>query len=117
MVGDVGASYLLLIADMPHAKRVAFQKDWMAGKIKVLCCTISFGLGVDKSDIRYVIHHTMPSSLEAYYQQTGRAVSEFFQKSNFRDVMENHRDAFSFLGKPILYELGRFRLEMKSKFM
>ena len=47
---------------------------WMQNKYSVLCTTIAFGLGIDKPDIRYILHHTMPASMEAYYQQTGRAV-------------------------------------------
>ena len=58
---------------MDMADRASTQEAWTSGRIPVLCTTVAFGLGIDKSDVRFVIHHSLPLSLEGMYQQSGRA--------------------------------------------
>lgn len=53
--------------------RSKVQNDWISGAIPLVTATNAFGMGIDKSDCRYVIHHDPPGSLEAYYQEAGRA--------------------------------------------
>jgi len=67
-----------IIAGKYHGKmrmkdREAVQEDFMANRYRVIVATKAFGLGIDKPDVRFVIHYTFPDSVESYYQEAGRA--------------------------------------------
>ena len=58
---------------MSPGAREAAQRDFTTDKVPVVVATNAFGMGIDKSNVRYVIHHNLPESIEAYYQEAGRA--------------------------------------------
>ena len=60
-------------AGIPHDVRKKVQEDWMNNQTQIVVCTNAFGMGINKGDVRKVIHYDIPSSLEQYYQEAGRA--------------------------------------------
>lgn len=72
-IRDAGISATYFHAGLTHAERELRQNRWMQGEVRVMVATNAFGMGIDKPDVRLVVHLTMPSSLEEYFQEAGRA--------------------------------------------
>lgn len=60
-------------ADMDPLLRHQVHQQWSSGKFRIMVATVAFGMGINKADVRFVIHHTMSKSIENYYQESGRA--------------------------------------------
>jgi ATP-dependent DNA helicase RecQ len=72
-VAQHGRESAVYHAGLTKEKREAAQEKWMTGKAPVMVATTAFGMGIDKADVRTVLHHDAPEHLEAYYQEAGRA--------------------------------------------
>lgn len=70
---DNGVPAMPYHAGLKTEERTAIQEEFMKGKASVIVATIAFGMGIDKADVRFVIHAGMPGTLERYYQEAGRA--------------------------------------------
>lgn len=70
---DAGVAATCYHGGLANAERSIRQEEWLAGRMRIMVATNAFGMGIDKADVRFVVHYSMPDSLESYYQEAGRA--------------------------------------------
>jgi len=105
-------------AGLSAAERHQRQEEWLKGRVRIMVATNAFGMGIDKPDVRFVVHMDLPDSLEAYFQEAGRGGRDgkrayavlLYEEADVREVRRFHELSFPPLAevKKIYRLLGNF---------
>ncbi len=125
MLNQQGISSSFYHAGLSHSGRSKLQDDWIQNRSRVMVATNAFGMGIDKSDVRVVVHMDLPENIEAYYQEAGRAGRDgnrsyaviIFQEADadsLRMKVEQSQPAYEFLQRVYQALCNYFQIPMGS---
>ena len=99
ILSSIEISCAIYHGGMEHEERKIALEEWMSGKKKIMIATNAFGMGIDKPNVRFVLHHDFPETLEAYFQEAGRVGrdGEFSRAISYleKEDMSHLKDSFN----------------------